>query len=348
MPGSFIFNFESLAEFRPRCPTALLTVAGLLVALETGLRLIPEEKLIPARSHQGEMYFVERNVLPRIPRPQVLVLGTSRIRRAVVPRQLDELLGLPPNSTLNAGLDGGHAFEALHFYERNRAQLKQARLVILNTDDWYLTCGWQLTSIFGVYAPWRDRLELFEPQRSRLLLDGVFAMRLRLRLLHLSFSNWVTGLKDVPLGLMLDENNQVLPPPSGPDVPVNVDPTIYEAGIEDTYNRFAICPVMVRHIEELARLVREDGGRFVLMQLSNRSAYQVAVQKLHAADYALHVATLGALAQRLDVPLAIFTQPSECGLTDACYADYGHVNRAGARKFTVFLADLIKKEGWLK
>src|SRR5258708_4775197 len=104
MSLSSIFNFESFQGFRPRVPKTLLGVAVFLALLELTVRLIPEETLIPARSRQGEVFFIERELLPRIEKPKVVLLGSSRIRRAIVPRLLDDKAGLPPNSTLNCGL----------------------------------------------------------------------------------------------------------------------------------------------------------------------------------------------------------------------------------------------------
>jgi len=347
MSRSSIFSFEHFAGFRPRLPATLLAVAGLLAALELCLRLLPEDKLIPARSRQGEIFFMERQVLPHFPKPQVLLLGSSRVRRAAVPRQLDEELALPPNSTLNAGLASGHVFEALYLYARNRAQLKQARLVMLNTDEWHLSSGWRLGSVFELHAPWADRMQLPEPLRTRLLLDGVFSMRLRLRIIQGHISNWLVRRKPDTLDLKLDENNQVLPPLREP-LPVDIDPARLDTTIEAFYYHFAISRVLEGHVERLARMVREDGGQFVLMQLPNRSSYQSEVRKLHGAEYAAHIAALRALAARLDVPLFLYDQPSACGLSDESYEDYGHITPAGARTFTRFLADLIQREQWLK
>ena len=344
---SSILSFEHFAGFQPRFPATLLAVAGIIAALELGLRLVPEEKLIPARSRQGEIFFMEREVLPHFPKPQVLLLGSSRVRRAVVPRQLDEELGLPANSTLNAGLASGRVFEASYLYERNRAQLKQARLVILNTDEWHLSSGWRMGSVYELHAPWADRMLLPEPLRTRLLLDGIFSMRLRLRIVNEVISNKLNRRKPDALDLKLDENNQVLAPARAP-LPVDVDPAFFDKTIEAFYYRFAISRALEGHVEKLARLVREDGGQFVLMQLPNRVSYQKEVQKLHGDEYSAHLAALRALAERLGVPLVVLEQPSDCGLSDESYEDYGHITPAGARIFTRYLAGRIQGAHWLK
>jgi len=320
MCRSSIFSFEHFAGFQPRFPATLLAVAAAIAVLEFGVRLVPEERLIPARSRQGEIGFMEREVLPRFPAPQAVLLGSSRVRRAVVPRLLDEQLNLPPNSTLNAGLASGRVYEALYLYERNRAQLKTARLVILNVDEWHLSSGWRLGSLYETRAPWAERLQLGERLRNRFILDGIFSMRLRLRVVPAALSSWLHPRRADALDLKLDENNQVLPPPLRKPLPPDAPPDVFREKVGTFYDHFEVSPVLAGHIEQLARMVREDGGTFVIMQLPNRSAYQAEVQKTHGKEYAAHIVALRALAQRLKAPLYILDQPAECGLTDAGYS----------------------------
>jgi len=346
MYRSSIFSFEHFAGFQPRFPATLLAVAAAIAVLELGVRLIPDERLIPARSRQGEIGFMEREVLPRFPAPQVVLLGSSRVRRAVVPRLLDEQLNLPPNSTLNVGLASGRVYEALYLYERNRAQFKAARLVILNVDEWHLSSGWRLGSLYETRAPWAERLRMGERLRNRFILDGIFSMRLRLRMVPAALSSWFRPRRADVLDLRLDENNQVLPP-TREGRPSDAEPSRFHEKVEAFYDHFEVSPVLAGHVEQLARLVREDGGTFVIMQLPNRSAYQAEVQKTHSKEYAAHIVALRALAQRLNTPLYILDQPAGCGLTDASYEDYGHMNPEGARVFTAWLSDLITRAGWL-
>src|SRR5436309_838386 len=154
MSRSSIFNFESFEGFNPRLPRTALCVIGVLLILEIGVRLIPDEALIPAKSRQGEIVFMERELLPRVREPKVVLLGSSRIRRAVVPKLLDEKLGLPANSTLNCGLASGRVFEAKHLYDRNIDKLGKAELVILNVDEWHLSQSCGLGSLYELSARW--------------------------------------------------------------------------------------------------------------------------------------------------------------------------------------------------
>src|SRR5436190_15151835 len=119
---SSTLNFESLQGLRLRVPKTLLAVAGVVIALELAVRAVPEKSLVPKASRQGEIFFIEEKVLPKFPAPRILLLGSSRMRRAIVPRQLDQQLGLPEGSTLNLGLAYARVYESLYLYERNEAK----------------------------------------------------------------------------------------------------------------------------------------------------------------------------------------------------------------------------------
>ena len=345
MSRSSILNFESLEGFRPRFPATLCGVVAIIVAMEISFRLIPEEKLVPGKSRQGEISFMEHKILPNFPAPKIVFLGSSRIRRAIVPKYLDRQLGLPDNSTINLGLASGRVFEALYLYEKNREKLQGAKLVVLNIDEWQLSSGWVFGSLYEMHAPWSERMMFAEATGNRLMLDGVFTTRQKLRVVPEAFSQAMGWRKPSTVDLIFDENNQILPPArKGKDIG---DTEHYKTEIDAFYSHFQIHPVMLGHVERLAKLVKESGGTFVLMQLPNRDAYQAEVNKQKGAEYAQHIATLKGLAQHLKVPLCLYDHPTDCGLTDASFEDYGHMNPAGAKLFTEYMATLIKSKKWL-
>ena len=83
MYRSSIFNFESCEGLRARVPKTLLFVAGVVLLLEIAVRVVPESALMPAKSRRGEIDFVEREGLPKLGKIETVVLGSSRMRRAV-------------------------------------------------------------------------------------------------------------------------------------------------------------------------------------------------------------------------------------------------------------------------
>ncbi|HLX59763.1 MAG TPA: hypothetical protein VKX17_00645 [Planctomycetota bacterium] len=331
---SSILNFESLEGVRLRVPWTLLAVAGVIAAIEISVRLIPEKKLVPETSRQGEIFFMENEVLPHFDKPKIVLLGSSRMRRAVVPVQLDAELGLPKNSTVNLGLAMARVYESLYLYERNEAQLKDAKLVILNLDDWQVSTGPKMSnSLYETHGPLLERLRFPEDQRTRLFLDGLFHIRVMLKLVP----GAIFGRAKDTQNLKLDENNQILPPPRKERL------DNFDDQIALFYNEFNVHPVMLGHIEKLARKVQANGGTFVLMQLPNRASYQDEVEQLHPKEFAREREAVATLAKDLSVKLWFFTRPEEIGLTDSMYEDYGHITREGAPIVTKFLAAKIRE-----
>ena len=316
-----------------RVPKTLLAVTGAIAALELAVRITPEKKLVPQASRQGEIFFIEEKVLPKFDAPRILLLGSSRMRRAIVPKQLDQQLGLPEGATLNLGLAFARVYESLYLYERNEAKFKDARLVILNIDEWQLSTGPKMSnSLYETHGPLLERLRYPEDQRTRLFLDGLFHMRVLLK----QAPGAIFGRKRDKQALALDENNQILAPPR-PEQLENFDDQIAMF-----YNKFNVHPVMLEHIERLANKVTSHGGQFVLMQLPNRASYQAKVDATHGADFQREREALEALAKKLNVPLWFYTRPEELGLNDSHYEDYGHITREGAPIVTKLIGEKIR------
>src|SRR6185295_14431510 len=116
---------------------------------------------------------------------------------------------LPKNSSINLGLAMARVYESLYLYERNEEKLKNAKLVILNIDDWQVSTGPRMSnSLYETHGPLWERLRFPEDQRTRLFLDGVFHMRVLLK----QAPGAIFGRKKDVQNLKMDENNQVLPP----------------------------------------------------------------------------------------------------------------------------------------
>ena len=335
MSRSSILNFKSLVGVRLRVPWTPIAVVAGLFAFELCVRAIPDRAILPVASRQGEIAFMEEKVLPHFPTPRAIFLGSSRIRRAIVPKQLDTEMDWPPNSTVNLGLAMARVFECLALYKRSEAQFKNAKYVILNVDEWHLSTGPKLSNtLYELEAPLLERFRLPPEQRVRSVLDGVFTFRLKTQLLP----NLIARHKNDVQTLELTENNQVLAPASGTHERLNAIPE----QVALFYERFDISEVLKDHVRELARRVKANGGTFILMETPNRSDYQTEVERHHAADYEAQQAAFALLAAELNVDFYSFYRPNDLGLTDDDYEDYGHISPAGAKKVTHFVAELLK------
>ncbi len=366
MSRSSIFSFESYAELRPRTPWTLLGVLGVIVAIECGLRALPEDFILPPFSRLGIFRWLEREVIPKFEHPRIVFMGTSRIADGIAPQLLNEDLGLPRGSTLNLGLQGGTNYDALQFYQRNRETLRRAKLLVINIDEW---CFGSLSGAgyrYGLTAPWNERwhysqeTELLQNEgerddiwrkrceqhhdnvlqrRTQLLLDGTFQTRLLL--------GYFAKAVLLKLGVktrtrILDENDQVRTARTevGPEI---TDPAYFTERVHIFYRAYDFHPFMVGHLRRLIQQAQTDGLRVVLLQMPNRRIYQSEVDRFYRRQYDAQRKVLAQLAAEFRIEAYCYRYPEDCGLKERDFEDYGHLAFRGTRTFTAFIGELIRK-----
>ena len=259
-------------------------------------------------------------------------MGSSRTRDSVVPKLLDRELMRPEGTTGNLGMNGARVFDSLYVYEHNEEKLKGAEFVFLNVDEWHLSTGADvLNPVYDMNGPLSERLRFPKDQRTRMVLDGIFSMRVKFSLVGSALFR-----KSKPWR-PLDANNQA----QYSTVPVKEE--YLAIRMNQFYNKFEISDVMLEHIKALALRVKANGGKFVLLQMPNRNAYQKLVDQSYGKEFIQQRRALEALARTIQVPFYAYNRPEEIGLTDSDYGDYGHVTPEGAVKVTKFMSGLIRK-----
>jgi hypothetical protein len=298
-------------------------------------------------------------------------MGTSRIADGIAPKLMNEDLGLPPGSTLNLGLQGGTNFDAMQFYQRNRETLRHAELLVINIDEWCFDSLSGAGYRYGLTAPWNERWEYVQEtglmqntgesdeawkkrgeqhrekllqRRTEMLLDGVFQTRLLLGYFPKAVMIKLGGKTRTRV---LDENDQVRTAHTeiGPEMN---DPALFTDRVQTFYETFDFHPVMIGHLKQLIECATADGLQVVLLQMPNRRVYQQEVDRLFKPQYDAQRARLEQLAATYRIPIFCFRYPEACGLEERDFEDYGHLAFRGTRKFTAFMAELIRKNRFLE
>jgi len=174
--------------------------------------------------------------------------------------------------------------------------------------------------------------------RNRLIDDGIFNMRLKLPYLPLAIGKSLRLRKSrEPL---FDQYHMVRT--TDAETGKDVDDQSFRERLERFYKNFDTHHVYLRHVEELAALIKQDGARLLLIQLPNRSAYQQEVDRLYPAEYTQHLRAATDLAARIGVQLHAPKFPEEIGVKDSDFIDYGHMAKSGAEAATKWLITLVK------
>ena len=172
MSRSSILSFESLQGFRLRVPwTALAVLAGLAAdrsrrarraRTQTHARRQPAGRdVLHGRRSSAALSFSARGLPRQFPHSPGNCSGASLMTKCTGRRILDRQ---------SRTWRWRAVFESLTLYERNEAQLKSAKLVVLNVDEWHLSSGPKMSnSLYEIEAPLLERLRLPPDQRARLL-----------------------------------------------------------------------------------------------------------------------------------------------------------------------------------
>ena len=180
-------------------------------------------------------------------------------------------------------------------------------------------------------------------RRTELVLDGSLQSRLLLGYLPKAITIKLGGKTR---SRVLDENDQIRTARTEVGPEMN-DPAAFTERVHAFYDSFDFHPFMIGHLRQLIEAAQADGLRVVLLQMPNRRVYQGEVDRLFKPQYDAQRKQLEQLAAEYRVPIFCFRYPEECGLVERDFEDYGHLAFRGTRKFTAFIAELIRKKQFL-
>lgn len=321
---------EDRAPWFKRLRAVWLALA-LLLAVEFGLaRQDWVWTWVPA-SNSGIVEAMESQVIATAPPPQVLLMGSSRIRDGVAPRQLEQALGLPEGSALNLGLTRGMPYDAALLYKRNRERFKGARLLVLGVEDWNFNAALSPNERYRRFATLSERVGVYNGDWTRSLVAGwvwrTYDAQGPLRRL----------LKSAARGrqtqLPLAEDGRIKwrakEKQTGPEV---VDVSL---DVKRAYRHYTRRQGLEDQLRALVAMAREDGVEVLLVQVPLRDAYLARAQEDYPEGLQLY---RDALASFEGVSQEIWWESSALGIRQDWYYDYGHLTPPGAKVFTQALA----------
>ncbi len=321
----------SVRRARPR---GLLVALGVLAAVECFVRTeLPWawETATPSGVVDG----IEQKIIAKSPDPTVLILGSSRARDGILPRQLEQALHLPPGAALNLGITGGTPFDALTLYRRNRAKLRRAKLLVFAVEDWHMNARFPPGTLDRRFATLEERWHTFDGESTVSLVAGwvwrTYDAQEPLRNFAVSLIRGRRQLR-VTDDLRISWRDKDLE-----QGPAHVAP---ERWLQRFYGDFELGRGRFDQLNQLLQLATSDGLQVLVVRLPWRDAYVNAVQ----ARYASAFAQTTQLTRTLPAKLVLFERCSSLGIADQDYYDYGHLALRGARLMTDVLASRIRED----
>jgi hypothetical protein len=329
---SSIFSFDTL-QLRWGVPRGLLTALVLLVLLDFGLSRADWPYRKYPLSYVGAFLAQEQTLQSSSVPPRVIILGNSRSKGGLLPREMEHILGLPEGSVLNLSIESGDHYDNYIFQQRNQQQMKSARLLIYGADAYEWNANFPLSERFHHFAGLTDRLKLdpsadtlfgwfFRTEEKTALYRAIFR-RIKARMIAPFRPTEKTEVRDLP------GDQAPAPETLGP----------VTGRVAFWYKNFQISPPRQALLQQVVHTAREDGQQVVILQLPFQDEYMQELLRSHANDYDAYKQSIRSLN---DVHVALFENASACGLGPADFRDWDHLNTIGAAKFTQSWCDWLK------
>jgi hypothetical protein len=281
--------------------------------------------------------------------PVAVFLGSSHAQFAVAARVIDDELGLPRGSTINAGRPAGGPQDQLRVYRSDRRLLGRARVVFLEVGARDFNRHRAVCENHGPDA-WRRTAGLVErlryPVEARTKADwvaGWFVATWDFRatwraLLEVAWSHAraAAGFPRRPEVFDEDGRAVVVSERGARREPLSVSA---RANSRRHMQVYALEPEAFDALAELVRLVRADGAQPVFVEYPVSAAYRQIVESEHAAA---ERAWRAEFARRFpDVPRLQF-QAEALGFASDDFRDADHLSRRGARSLAAVLARQLR------
>jgi hypothetical protein len=327
-------------------PTAAIACVLCLLALEVVSRTVIADRAAGPTANQ--IAALDVALAQRTDPPSVVFLGASHTQAGVAATRVEELLGWPRGSILNAALSNARPRDVLNLYRRHRTLFGKAKTAYVDVDVTYFNRnGLNRTS---TPAPaWRRRASLAD----RLGFPGSFDTRVDV--VAGWFSNvwdqrttWrqeliglALRLRGTPRGARGVRLFDALGRPAMGRTRTALTTEELTREIDEAVDRrmfnYDFDSESFDSLDELVRLLREDGVEVVLTEIPVPTHFRALLTERHAAA----VARWSSEMRRRYGDLELLRFPGDGYVTED-FRDSDHLSERGAVRFADALAAALR------
>ena len=340
-----IFSFDTLKGIpRPTRPFFLcvfiLIIAGSMLSINRGNieKSIPKYHTITPVLSYIDNYCIDS--------PKVAFFGSSRFVSCIKTDIFAKLSDIAPSNVLNLSLGSGSFWEANIIYRQQSELYNDCSLVIIDIEPWMFNKN-IIHPIFKKQIPYEPYFTVWASLQERLEFNGIatkaslvsdFFWPLSERR---SFPEWFDAFS------ALKNNQNKRANLSIPTYQYNAKEYQALASSQnfeafsianDHLNNFEFAKHKADSLQNLVKQFEKQCDHIVLLQPPVRKKYMDVIY--NNPDYHATYKQVLAFIHSLEndkVDSIIWETPSDCGLDDSVFIDYGHFNLHGAQKFTEIL-----------
>jgi len=312
---------------------ALLLCLGILLLLEFGAARRDWVWRLDPRRPVGILLAVEEEIIAPADDVHVVILGSSVMRDALLPRVFEEAAGLTPGTVLNLSLPNATPFDFVLMYERHREVFRDARLLFVGVEDWYFYEEPGVSERYHRWATLGERLTDYQgTERLPLLVSWgwqTYAARQAF-----AVDGLLAALRGERADVIGDDGRTRWRPEERQVGRESFDLASYEARLRERQWRDR----QIGYLQELARLAGADALPVLFVRMPMRAAALEMRGRVDAeAESRLQEVLRGTVAAGETSRLLDLPSGESAGLEDRYFLDERHLGTAGAEIFSRYL-----------
>jgi hypothetical protein len=277
----------------------------------------------------SEFVGAEEAVREREGKSRVLIMGSSRMRDGVVPAVLAQELRLSEEQVTNVSYAAGTVYDLLLMLRRKPSVMDGVEVVIVDAEPWSLN---DLTALsrrthFLRYATLTERFA-YRTGNMRDTVEAVGSFVWPYLVDRRSLMQWLGG----------PAAHGVRPAPRYGERPAQYSPL---AAAQEHMSEFSFSNRMAEMWQEAAAALNRRGVRMLVVQPPANTIYITWIKQHQGGAYLRYRTFIQGLSAP-GVLVRLYEMPSELGMQDDVFADYGHFTREGAERFSRHLAGLVR------
>ena len=348
-----IFNFDTLKGLpKPSrsfflCVFILIAAGSMLAANRDNIeKSIPKYNTITPVLSYLDLYCLDT--------PKVAFFGSSRFVSCIKTDIFAKLSDMAPSKVLNLSLGSGSFWEAKVIYRERPELYNNCSLIIIDIEPWMFNNN-TIHPIFKKQIPYEPYFTVWASLQERIEFSGIttkaylasdFFWPLSERR---SFPEWfgvfntLTNRHSIRAGLSIPTYQYN----AAEYQSLATAPNFSAYSIAHNHlNNFEFAKYKADSLRYLVKRLEKQCDYIVLLQPPVRKEYMDVIY--NNPDYHTTYKQVLAFIHSLEndkVSSIIWETPSDCGLDDSVFIDYGHFNLNGANKFTGILYNKLNIMG---
>jgi len=285
---------------------------------------------------------------------EAIFFGSSRFVSCIKTDLFAKLSGMEPAKVLNLATDSGGSWEELLLLRKYPGLLDATPLVIIEVEPWMFNKNlihpiYKKLHLFEphfyTWATFQERLEYPDLTMKLLLLaDYIWPFSERR-----SLNDWVFVIQSIINGRYVEPHLSI------PAYHYNLEafqslansPIFFAQNIaQDHMNNYEFANHKAEYLKRFIHLAEKKSKKIILLQPPVRKEYMDVIYNnpKYAETYIQYLRFIRSLVNE-NVHSIIWETPTDCGLNDSVFIDYGHFNYHGAYIFTQRLFIEMKDRG---